>query len=282
MADKLDGQILYASDFNAKADKIDLDSKQDKFATVAGDGGAGEFIELKDYKYWDSDLNEFVGNDQTLLKLTNIYDGKNDFDAVNKRQLDEGLATKQNKVIEVESLTLNGVNFREAVFMDAPNDTTLKLMSGFSTDELVTLTGLKDGANSNDAVNVSQLNTKQNTLVSGTNIKSIKDDKTTPQSLLGSGSFSFKTINGETLLGSGNISISTGGTITIDNALSATSTNPVQNKVVNSALSAKQNTIKNTDVLTIAGLRASNNSMTLFNDSCVVSMTDDALIINFI
>lgn len=124
---------------------------------------------------------------------------------------------------------------------------------------------------------------KQNTLVSGTNIKSIKDDKTTtPQSLLGSGSFSFKTINGETLLGSGNISISTGGTITIDDALSATSTNPVQNKVVNSALSAKQDTIKNTDVLTIAGIRANNNSMTLFNNNCVVSMTDDALIINFI
>lgn len=102
---------------------------------------------------------------------------------------------------------------------------------------------------------------KQDTLISGTTIK---------------------TINGETLLGSGNISISTGGTITIDDVLSATSTNPVQNKVVNSALSEKQDTIKNTDVLTIAGLRANNNSMTLFNNNCVVSMTDDALIINFI
>lgn len=100
---------------------------------------------------------------------------------------------------------------------------------------------------------------KQDTLTSGTTIK---------------------TINGETLLGAGDISISASGIV--DDALSATSTNPVQNKVINSALSAKQDTIKSTDTLTIAGLRASNNSMTLFNDSCVVSMTDDALIINFI
>lgn len=33
MTDKLDGQVLYASDFNAKADKADLDSKQDKITT---------------------------------------------------------------------------------------------------------------------------------------------------------------------------------------------------------------------------------------------------------
>lgn len=30
MTDKLDGQVLYASDFNAKADKVDLNGKQDK------------------------------------------------------------------------------------------------------------------------------------------------------------------------------------------------------------------------------------------------------------
>lgn len=33
MTDKLDGQVLYASDFNAKADKVDLDGKQDKITT---------------------------------------------------------------------------------------------------------------------------------------------------------------------------------------------------------------------------------------------------------
>ena len=56
---------------------------------------------------------------------------------------------------------------------------------------------------------------KQDNLVSGTNIK---------------------TINGNSILGSGNLEISE---ITVDDALSDTSTNPVQNKVVKSALDSK-------------------------------------------
>jgi len=60
-----------------------------------------------------------------------------------------------------------------------------------------------------------KLSNKQDTLVSGTNIK---------------------TINSTSLLGSGNISIPA---ITVDSALSTTSTNPVQNKVINTALGKK-------------------------------------------
>ncbi len=61
----------------------------------------------------------------------------------------------------------------------------------------------------------------QETLVSGTNIK---------------------TINGQSLLGSGNIAISGGGgggSITIDTELSASSTNPVENRVITNALNGK-------------------------------------------
>lgn len=61
-------------------------------------------------------------------------------------------------------------------------------------------------------------NDKQDSLVSGENIK---------------------TINGNSLLGDGDISISAGTNVTVDTALSSTSTNPVQNKVVNTALSNK-------------------------------------------
>jgi hypothetical protein len=57
-----------------------------------------------------------------------------------------------------------------------------------------------------DLVTTEQLNTKQDTLVSGTNIK---------------------TINGQSLLGEGNIEIQGGGTITVDSELSTTSENPV-------------------------------------------------------
>lgn len=82
---------------------------------------------------------------------------------------------------------------------------------------------------------------KQDTLVSGSNIKALKDDITSAQSLLGSGNINFKTINGASLFGTGNITIEGGGTsITVDDSLSSTSTNPVQNKVINAALENKQ------------------------------------------
>lgn len=63
---------------------------------------------------------------------------------------------------------------------------------------------------------------KQDLLVSGTNIK---------------------TINNQSILGDGNIDIQGGATITVDSALSGTSENPVQNKVVKGAIDAKQDTI---------------------------------------
>lgn len=86
-----------------------------------------------------------------------------------------------------------------------------------------------------------KISNKQDKLVSGTNIK---------------------TINGNSLLGSGNITINTSGTI--DSALSTTSTNPVQNKVINSALSNKQDklvsgtnikSINNTSILSSGNLQ---------------------------
>ena len=57
----------------------------------------------------------------------------------------------------------------------------------------------------------------QEVLVSGTNVK---------------------TINNESILGSGNITISGGGegSVTVDTALSTTSTNPVQNAVITAAI----------------------------------------------
>ena len=61
---------------------------------------------------------------------------------------------------------------------------------------------------------------KQDLLVSGTNIK---------------------TVNNQSILGNGNLDV--GANITVDSVLSATSENPVQNKVVKSAVDAKQDTI---------------------------------------
>lgn len=75
-----------------------------------------------------------------------------------------------------------------------------------------------------------QLVNKQNTLVSGTNIK---------------------TINNQSILGSGNINIEGGGggsTITVDSALSTTSTNPVQNKVITNTVNKKQDIFGTVDI----------------------------------
>ena len=66
---------------------------------------------------------------------------------------------------------------------------------------------------------------KQNTLVSGTNIK---------------------TVNGQSLLGEGDITIEAGGggaSITVDDAFNPESTNPVQNKVITAALGEAQGTL---------------------------------------
>lgn len=70
-----------------------------------------------------------------------------------------------------------------------------------------------------DYATTEQVNSKQDTLISGTNIK---------------------TVNGQTLLGEGNIEIQGGGTITVDSELSTTSENPVQNKVITNAINGKQ------------------------------------------
>ena len=76
-----------------------------------------------------------------------------------------------------------------------------------------------------------ELATKQDSLISGHNIK---------------------TINGQDVLGLGNIEISGGGTV--DSELSETSENPVQNKVITTALNGKQDSlVSGTTIKTING-----------------------------
>lgn len=95
-----------------------------------------------------------------------------------------------------------------------------------------------------------KIDSKQDILVSGTNIK---------------------TINSQSIVGSGNISVS--AEITIDNALSSTSTNPVQNKVINTALSNKANSshthgkITNTGDITTTVTIASGDRLVINDES---------------
>lgn len=85
----------------------------------------------------------------------------------------------------------------------------------------------------------------QKKLVSGTNIK---------------------TVNGQSLLGEGNIVIEGGGgsSITVDSALSSTSENPVQNKVVKGALDAKAD---KSEIPDMAGYPTTNQMNTAINSA---------------
>ena len=89
-----------------------------------------------------------------------------------------------------------------------------------------------------DATARSGLSSKQDTLVSGTSIK---------------------TINNESLLGSGNIDIQEGGPI--DTSISSTSENAVQNKVIYNALSGKADSSHSHGNITNAGAISSDTSV---------------------
>lgn len=105
------------------------------------------------------------------------------------------------------------------VIIGGVGDTQRKINLSIDTDIIATKEDLADYQPVGDYATKTELASKQDTLVSGTNIK---------------------TINGQTLLGEGNIEIQGGGTITVDSALSTTSENPVQNKVITNAINGKQ------------------------------------------
>ena len=105
------------------------------------------------------------------------------------------------------------------VVIGGVGDTQRKINLSIDTDIIATKEDLADYQPVGDYATKTELASKQDTLVSGTNIK---------------------TVNGQSLLGNGNIQIEGGGTITVDSALSTDSENPVQNKVITNALNGKQ------------------------------------------
>lgn len=105
------------------------------------------------------------------------------------------------------------------VVIGGVGDTQRNINLSIDTDTIATKEDLADYQPVGDYATKTELASKQDTLVSGTNIK---------------------TINGQTLLGEGNIEIQGGGTITVDSELSTTSENPVQNKVITNAINGKQ------------------------------------------
>lgn len=98
---------------------------------------------------------------------------------------------------------------------------------------------------SNMSIISSRVGTKQDTLVSGTNIK---------------------TVNGQSLLGEGDITIEGGGggaSVTVDDAFNPVSTNPVQNKVITEAMNEAQTALTALAKQTTPAVTAADNGKVL-------------------
>lgn len=165
-----------------------------EFATVAT---SGSYNDLSDKPEIPSDYIE------------NITDSDTEF------SIDTAFNYKSGKKYSLSFSKTGGFD----VIIGGVGDTQRKINLSIDTDIIATKEDLTDYQPVGDYATKTELASKQDTLVSGTNIK---------------------TINGQTLLGEGNIEIQGGGTITVDSELSTTSENPVQNKVITNAINGKQ------------------------------------------
>lgn len=172
----------------------------------------------------DSELSTTSENPVQNKVITNAINGKQDAgDYALKSEIPDvsTLATKEELAAKLDTATYNVDKPTFALKTEIPNISGLATkteLSGkldtatynsekasFETKENAAATYQVKG----DYATTAQLNSKQDTLVSGTNIK---------------------TINGNSLLGEGDITIQAGGTV--DTEMSDTSENAVQNKVI--------------------------------------------------
>ena len=199
-----------------KADKSSLASKQDKLV---------------------SGTNIKTINDQSILGSGNISIESTSI------TVDSALSTTsenpvQNKVITNTLQTKANASDIPTKVSQLENDskfaTQTAVATGLATkadkDSLTSLEGsvstLETTVGNQDKsiiANTQAIQNKQDKLVSGTNIK---------------------TINNQSILGSGNISIEGGGSaVVVDNALSDTSENPVQNKVITTRVTSIESSL---------------------------------------
>lgn len=224
LASKLD-TATYNSEKSSFATKDELNSKAD--ASAITDMATQTWVQNQSY------LTEVPSNYVTDSELTEGLAGKQDKgDYALKSDLNT-LATKEELATKADASALSskqntlvsGTNIKTINGETILGSGNLVIQSGTSNWDDIQgkpqFAGVATSGNYNDLINkptipdVSDLATKQeiagkqDTLVSGTNIK---------------------TINGNSVLGAGDITIQAGGTI--DTAMSDTSENAVQNKVI--------------------------------------------------
>lgn len=155
----------------------------------------------------DLSLYELKADAESKLTESKQYTDSSLENYFNRSETNQQISTAINDLVGGAPSTLNTLKELADAIQD--NESLIDTLEQ-------SITNKADKATTYSKVDVdSKLSNKQDKLISGTNIK---------------------TINGESILGSGNIEVQGGGNITVDDELSDTSTNPVQNRVIKDAL----------------------------------------------
>lgn len=240
------GDVLFSqliSDIQIAGSPVTKDTIIDQFAAIgfiSGGGGSGEGAV--------SSVNGQTGDVIITPASLNVYTRVEVDDAINaetteRQKQDSALggmiaaetAAREQAVASKQDILVSGQNIKTINGQSVLGSGNIAIQGGTSNwddiqgkpefAEVATSGSYNDLTDKPEIPDVSNLATKsevankQDTLVSGENIK---------------------TVNGQSLLGNGNIDITSGGTITVDSSLSTTSENPVQNKVITNAINGKQ------------------------------------------
>lgn len=240
------GDVLFSQlvdDIQIAGSPVTKDTIIDQFAiigfTSGGGGGAGGAV---------SSVNGQTGDVIITPASLNVYtraevDAAINAETTERQKQDSALggmiaaetAAREQAVATKQDTLVSGTNIKTINGQSVLGAGNIAIQGGTSNwdditgkpefAEVATSGDYNDLTNKPTIPDVSNLATKaelankQDQLVSGTNIK---------------------TVNGQSLLGNGNIQIEGGGTITVDSTLSTTSENPVQNKVITTAINGKQ------------------------------------------
>ena len=186
----------------------------------------------------DTEMSDSSSNaiaNKTVKKYVDGIASKTDASIIS---LNEGVAALQS-LIDI----LNSDSNVDGSVKKTVADAIARVVAG-APEDLDTLKEIADyiASDKTGAAELAAAISALKTLTAG-HTKSIEDLRIAKQDALVSGT-NIKTINNQSILGSGNISIEGGGsTVVVDDALSDTSENPVQNKVITTKVNSLETSL---------------------------------------
>ena len=230
--DKTEAELTYQTkgDYALKSDIYDKSVLDEKLALKANASDLNYKLDSSDFQSYSAETN---------TKINSKADAS---DVYTKTQVDS-LLTSSTVTKEIESI-ISGYSYSkndvDTKVNEKADKTTVDTLSGkvdskVETKEYSAYTASTETKISNkaDTTTVNALSTTIDT-ISG-NVETLSGTVANKQDTLVSGT-NIKTINNQSLLGEGNITIEGGSTITVDKEMSKTSENPVQNKVITATL----------------------------------------------